>query len=151
MSMLTISSMSAVQSTPLWLRSPFGALSPVTHEADTTLPSGVSFMIRPLPSRSFGIPPIIETKIDPDAVSTYALSGASTPSVTVQPAVTRPGIPGVAVVGLAAGAAPSDAAGCPFCGDGLQADSPNPRITTSGNRFTATSQSGHLVIWLFGH
>jgi hypothetical protein len=61
--------------------------------------------MRPLPSRSPGWPAIIETKIDPEAVSTYTLSGVSTPSVTVQPAVTRPdAAPGVVLAAGVSGA-----------------------------------------------
>src|SRR3990172_4236620 len=129
-SMPTTSSMSAVQRVPPRLRRPFGALSPDTHEADTTVPSGASFIMRPLPSRSFGCPPMIETKIDPDAESTYALSGALTPSDTVHPAVKRAGVE----LGVF-GAASVDAGW--FCGGGLQADRPIPRMRTSESRFTS--------------
>jgi len=70
MSIATTSSISAVQSVPPWLRSPLGAFNPDTHDAATTFPSGAIFMIRPLPSRAPASPPIIDTKIEPDAVST---------------------------------------------------------------------------------
>src|SRR3989442_3090373 len=99
-------------------------------------------MMRPLPSRSPGIPPIFETKMYPDAVSTYTLSGASTPSVTVQPAMTRPdvagagvaGAPGVEVVGFSWGAGLQ--AGRPMLKP--QADWPIPETMTSRRRFQWT-------------
>src|SRR5687767_5799611 len=99
------SSRSAVQSVPLWLRSPFGAFNPVTQLADTTRPSPVSCAIRPLPSRASGAPPICELKTKPDPSSIYTLSGVAIPSVALQPADSA------AAAGAGGVAAPVDSAG----------------------------------------
>src|SRR5262245_49513528 len=141
MSMPTTSSMSAVHSVPSWLRSPFGALRPVTHDAETTVPSGASFMIRPLPSRPPASPSMIETKIDPDAASTYTLSGVATPSVTVQPAVTRPGA--AAGVALAAGGGADWFSGAELHPE--KAMPSVPRTSARLNRFTCGPPSERVI------
>src|SRR5688572_24726434 len=98
-------------------------------------------MMRPLPSRSPGWPAIIETKIEPDAVSTYTLSGVSTPSVTVHPAVTRPGAAGE---GVAAAGGPPAVVVWSGAGDEVQADRAIPKTMRSGNRFTSEPPSGNF-------
>jgi nucleoside-diphosphate-sugar epimerase len=91
--------------------------------------------MRPLPSRSPGMPPINETKINPDPESTYALSGASTPSVTVHPAETAWDPEG----GVVARGADADGGGVDPCWVGagaLHADKATASTAISGNRVT---------------
>src|SRR6267142_95140 len=102
------SSMSAVHNVPLVLRRPLGALSPFTQFASITLPSELSFTMRPFPSRSPGMPTICDEKMKPDAESTNTLSGVSMPSVAVHLAGTSAF--GDAIVG----AGVADAAGSFF-------------------------------------
>jgi hypothetical protein len=69
MSMPITSSRSATHSVPPKLRNPFGAFSPVNQSALTTDPSRPSFEMRPLPSRSVGVPLICDTNRYPDPSS----------------------------------------------------------------------------------
>jgi hypothetical protein len=85
------------------------------------------------------MPPINETKINPDPESTYALSGASTPSVTVHPAETAWDPEG----GVVAPGADADGGGVDPCWVGagaLHADKATASTAISGNRVTCDLQ-----------